>query len=186
MPELTDGDDCFFSSKGNFMGGNVRLPIDYVVYVHPQAYLDRSEQGKYEVARHIGYVNAILKHRHAMLIGPGRWGTTTPSLGVPVHFSELCHMSVIVETSSVEAGFMPELSYGSHFFQDLVESGIFYAALFDGQPDVAYDPQHVLRLDNALSELSPQSTALSDVIHIARTAGMELFSDIVTQKLLCR
>ncbi|MFC3768110.1 PEP/pyruvate-binding domain-containing protein [Paenibacillus sp. GCM10012303] len=186
MPELTDGDDCFFSSKGNFMGGNVRLPIDYVVYVHPQAYLDRSEQGKYEVARHIGYVNAILKHRHAMLIGPGRWGTTTPSLGVPVHFSELCHMSVIVETSSVEAGFMPELSYGSHFFQDLVESGIFYAALFDGQPDVAYDPQHVLRLDNALSELSPQSAALSDVIHIARTAGMELFSDIVTQKLLCR
>jgi hypothetical protein len=95
-------------------------------------------------------------------------------------------MSVIVETSSVEAGFMTELSYGSHFFQDLVESGIFYAALFDGQPDVAYDPQHVLRLDNALSELSPQSAALSDVIHIARTAGMELFSDIVTQKLLCR
>lgn len=186
MPDLADRDDCFFSSKGNFMGGNVRLPIDYVVYVHPQAYLDRNEQGKYEVARHIGFINAILKWQNAMLIGPGRWGTTTPSLGVPVHFTELCHMSVIVETSSVEAGFMPELSYGSHFFQDLVESGLFYAAIFDGQPDVVYTPRRILQLENMLSELSPQSAALSDVIHVSRTAGMELFSDIVTQKLLCR
>jgi hypothetical protein len=65
-----------------------------------------------------------------MLMGPGRWGTTTPSLGVPVHFTELSGMSVICEVSSPEEGFMPALSYGSHFFQDLVETGIFYVAIW--------------------------------------------------------
>lgn len=71
-----------------------------------------------------------------MLIGPGRWGVTTPSLGVPVIFSEICNMAVICEVASTDAGFMPELSYGSHFFQDLVETGIFYVAMFDGNNDV--------------------------------------------------
>lgn len=177
--------DCLFAVKGNFMGGNVRLPVDYVVYVRPEPYLARTEQGKYTVARHIGFLNAAVKGKHALLLGPGRWGTTTPSLGVPVRFSELCHMSAICELASVEAGFMPELSYGSHFFQDLVEAGIFYAAIFDGRDDVVFRPERVLDRPNALTELSPQSEPLSDVIHVARTDGMELYSDIVSQRLIC-
>ena len=113
---------CLFATRGNFMGGNVRLPIDYVVFVKTDAYLQLPEQGKYAVARQIGLINALLKGKNAMLIGPGRWGTTTPSLGVPVHYTELSHMTAICEVASMEGGFMPELSYGSHFFQDLVET----------------------------------------------------------------
>jgi len=74
------------------MGGNVRLPIDYVVYVNAQTYLKLNEQGKYEVARQIGLINTALKGKRVMLMGPGRWGTTTPSLGVPVHFTEMSNM----------------------------------------------------------------------------------------------
>ena len=185
MPEPTDTKDCFFSSKGNFMGGNTRLPIDYVVFVKAQPYQLLSERDKYTVARHIGIVNTQLKGHSVMLIGPGRWGTTTASLGVPVHFSELCNMAVICELSSPEAGFMPELSYGSHFFQDLVETGIFYAAVFEGQKGVIFNPGRVLDKDNLLELISPQSARLRDVIHIARTEGMELFSDIRTQTLIC-
>ncbi len=186
FPRLNDQKDCFFRTAGNFMGGNVRLPVDYVVFVRPQAYLELSEQGKYAVARQIGLINAALKGKNAMLIGPGRWGTTTPSLGVPVHFTELCHMTVICEVSSPEAGFMPELSYGSHFFQDLVESGIFYAAIFDGQEGVVFHPDRVLERENVLPSLLPDGAQARDVIHIAKTDGMELFSDILSQTLLCR
>ncbi len=175
----------FFASKGNFMGGNVRLPIEYVVYVEPKAYLASSEQEKYAVARHIGRLNAALKGQPVMLVGPGRWGTTTPSLGVPVHWAELCHMSVLCEVASQEAGLKPELSYGSHFFQDLVESGIFYVALFDGEPDVMYRPERITGLPNRLPEIVPDSSAMLDVIHVARTTGMVLYSDIVTQRLVC-
>jgi pyruvate,water dikinase len=186
IPKLDDSKNCFFSTKGNFMGGNVRLPIGFVVFVKEKAYRLLNEQKKYEVARQIGRINAILKGKNAMLMGPGRWGTTTPSLGVPVHFAELCNMSVICEVSSAESEFMPELSYGSHFFQDLVETGIFYVAIIEGQKDVIFNPEKVLARENLLASLLPQSKPYSDVIHISETDGMEIFSDIVTQTLLCR
>jgi pyruvate,water dikinase len=186
IPKLDDSKNCFFSTKGNFMGGNVRLPIGFVVFVKEKAYRLLNEQKKYEVARQIGRINAILKGENAMLMGPGRWGTTTPSLGVPVHFAELCNMSVICEVSSAESEFMPELSYGSHFFQDLVETGIFYVAIIEGQKDVIFNPEKVLARENLLASLLPQSKPYSDVIHISETDGMEIFSDIVTQTLLCR
>ena len=162
------------------------MPVDFVAFVNPQAYRQLNEQDKYGVARQIGILNAELKGKNAMLMGPGRWGTTTPSLGVPVHFAELCNMSVICEVSSTEAGFMPELSYGSHFFQDLVETGIFYVAVFDGQKDVIFNPEQILKKDNILASILPQSKPFSDVIHVAKTDGMEIFSDIITQTLLCK
>ncbi|GIQ71347.1 phosphoenolpyruvate synthase [Xylanibacillus composti] len=186
LPSLADKRDCFFASKGNFMGGNVRLPIDAVVFVRAKPYLALNNQGKYAVARQIGKINAALEGQSVMLMGPGRWGTTTPSLGVPVHFTELSHMSVICEVASREEGMMPELSYGSHFFQDLVETGIFYVALFDGRPDVVYHPERILERENELVSLLPDSEPYADVIHLVRTPGMEIFSDIVSQQLLCR
>ena len=186
IPELTNDKDCFFSGKGNFMGGSVRLSIDFVVFIPGNTYLELNEQGKYGVARQIGLINKELKGKNVMLAGPGRWGSTTPSLGIPVHFTELCNMTVICEYSSRKAGFMPELSYGSHFFQDIVEAGIFYVAIFDEQKEVIFNPDRILKEENMLTTILPESNQFSDVIHIAKTGGMEIYSDIVTQKLLCR
>lgn len=185
LPEITDREKCLFSSTGNFMGGNVRLPIDYVIYIKPAEYLALPEQEKYAAARCIGQLSAILKGKNVMLLGPGRWGTTTPSLGVPVHFAEISGASVLCEVSSAEAGFAPELSYGSHFFQDLVEAGIFYAAIFDGQKDTFFNPGRVLAETNLLPELLPGAQSMDNVIVVAGTAGMELFSDIISQKVIC-
>lgn len=186
IPEIKDAKDCFFSSKGNFMGGNVRLPIDYVIFINAGAYLKLSEQEKYDVARRIGLINREMKGKNAMLVGPGRWGSTTPSLGVPVHFSELCNMKVLCEYSLTKEGFMPELSYGSHFFQDIVETDIFYVAVFDGYRDVVFNPDFILRKENLLTSFLPDSGKYENVIHVAKTDGMEIYSDIMTQRLLCR
>ena len=81
---------------------------------------------------------------------------------------------------------MPELSYGSHFFQDIVESEIFYVAIFDGYKDVVFNPDRILREDNLLTSFLPKSDQFKEVIHVANTGSMEIYSDIVTQKLLCR
>jgi hypothetical protein len=185
MPKLTDLRESFFSGHGNFMGGNVRLPIDYVIYVKGKEYLALGEQDKYAVARQIGILNTALKGKSVMLMGPGRWGTTTPSLGVPLRFSELCNMSVICEMASVGAGFSPELSFGSHFFQDLVEAGIFYVAIFEGQNDMIINTERVLCKENIMPSLMRESRQFFDVIHVAKTS-MELFSDISTQTLICK
>lgn len=177
IPEITNPKDCFFASKGNFMGGNIRIPIDYVLFVREQEYLNLKDQEKYSLAREVGKINDELKGKKLLFIAPGRWGSTTPSLGVPVHFTEIANVSVLCEVSSQKSGFMPELSYGSHFFQDLVESEIFYAGIFEGQQDVIFNPEYILKKKN-LKE--------SKVLHLASTSGMEIFSDIKTQQLLCR
>jgi len=186
IPEVKDKKDCFFDCKGGFMGGSVRLPIDYVIFISANAYLKLNEQEKYELARQIGFINKAMKGKNALLIGPGRWGSTSPSLGVPVHFSEICNMKVLCEYSSKKDGFMPELSYGSHFFQDIVEAEIFYVAIFDGYTDVFFNPERIIREENIIDSILPEGSRFKDTIHIAKTNGMQIYSDIVTQRLLCR
>lgn len=184
IPEVEE-EGLFFSTEGSFMGGNVRLSLDWVVLVKTAEYLALSEREKYGAARAIGALNRALAGRSVLVAGPGRWGTTTPSLGVPVNFSELNNMAAICEVAYKQAGLMPELSFGSHFFQDLVESDIFYAAIFDGDQDVTFRPERVLGLANQLAALLPEESGWAEVIHVAQTPGLTLYSDITSQKLLC-
>jgi hypothetical protein len=178
-------ENIFFSSVGNFMGGNVRLPLDYVLFVKAEEYLALAERDKYQVARIIGMLNQKLKGSNVMLIGPGRWGTTTPSLGVPVHFSELCNMTALCEVSYRQGGLIPELSFGSHFFQDIVETGIFYAAIFEGEPGVTFNPDQILNRVNLLEDTLPAEKEWVQILHLARTNGLTLYSDITSQEILC-
>jgi hypothetical protein len=176
-------EQIFFSSAGDFMGGNVRLCFDYAVFVKIEEYLALADHDKHQVARLIGMINQRLKDDTVLLVGPGRWGTTTPSLGVPVHFSELCNMAAICEVSYPKAGIVPELSFGSHFFQDIVESDIFYVAVFDGEQGVSFAPGQILRLKNSFNELMPEEEKLNSSIHVAETSGLTLHSDVTRQKL---
>lgn len=140
MPEVADADGVLFATHGDFMGGNVRLPLQYVVTVRPAAYLGLGTSERHGVARLVGAVNRALAGRSFLLMGPGRWGTTAEALGVPARFAEINHATAIVEATYAEGGFRPELNYGSHFFQDLVETGIFYAAVFDERAGVLFHP----------------------------------------------
>jgi pyruvate, water dikinase len=188
LPELKNQNDCLFYTEGNFMGGNVRLSIDYIVYVDTINYIELTERDKYSIARCVGILNDILdrEKKNIMLIGPGRWGTTTPSLGVPVNFSEISNVVVLCEVAEKSGKLMPELSYGSHFFQDLVETGIFYVAIFDGSEKVVYNPYKIKENKNLLNTLTDSFTRFSDVIHVANVQGMELYSDTVNQRLICK
>jgi hypothetical protein len=183
IPHL-EKEQIFFSSAGDFMGGNVRLSFDYAVFVKIEEYLALSDRDKYQAARLIGIINKKLKDNTVLLVGPGRWGTTTPSLGVPVHFSELCNMAAICEVSYPKAGIVPELSFGSHFFQDIVESDIFYVAIFDGEKGILFVPEQILTLKNLFHQIVPGEKKWSSLIHIAETPALTLHSDITNQKLL--
>ncbi len=185
MPELEHPEHCFLTTHGDFMGGNVQLPLEYVVLVRSPVYITLDQQTRHAVAREIGVLNRELRGSSFMLMGPGRWGTTTPSLGVPVKFAEICHAAVLCEVTYAEGGFRPELSYGSHFFQDLVESGIFYAAVFDERPDVIINRNWVYDRPNELTAIDPTATALEEVIHVAKFDDLVLYSDVVSQRLIC-
>jgi hypothetical protein len=94
-------------------------------------------------------------------------------------------MAAICEVSYKQAGLMPELSFGSHFFQDIVESGIFYSAIFEGDPDVSFYPERILSQENLFGDILSAEKEWESVIHLARATGLTLYSDIISQKLLC-
>ncbi|WIY82654.1 PEP/pyruvate-binding domain-containing protein [Propionimicrobium sp. PCR01-08-3] len=185
MPSEPDPAHILFSSHGNFMGGNVRLPLDHVVMVRPDAYLALGQRDRYAVARGMGVVNKALADASFMIMAPGRWGTTSPSLGIPVHFTEISNAAVMAEFTYPAGGFIPELSQGSHFFQDLVESGIFYVAIFDQRPEVSFAPGLVTEAPNRLTELAPDLAGLANVLHVARTDDLVIYSDIASQQVIC-
>ncbi|MDN5963141.1 MAG: PEP/pyruvate-binding domain-containing protein [Actinomyces sp.] len=185
VTEPADPSRCLLTTHGGFMGGNVRLELDHVVLVRPEAYLALGTQDRHEVARRIGDLNRMLEGHNVMYLGPGRWGTTTPGLGVPVSFAEISGATVLGELTYAPGDFHPELSWGSHFFQDLVETGIFYVAVMDDAPGTVFNPERVLARPNRLVELVPEAAPLEGVVHVAAFEALELRSDVVSQRLVC-
>jgi hypothetical protein len=182
-------DETLFSSSGNFMGGSIALPISRVITVDPEEYTSLTLSDKYELARIIGRLNRMIPSREelpTLLMGPGRWGTTTPSLGVPVRFAEFNAMAALAEVAFSAGGLMPELSFGSHFFQDLVESGIFYVALYPEKKECFLNANLLLSLPNNLQELLPDDARFSRVLRVVDLpAGFWLLADIVSQEVSC-
>lgn len=176
-----DPDRCLLASVGAFMGGNARMAIDWVVLVRPEVYLTLGEPERHAVARRIGDLNQELGRDCALLIGPGRWGTSMPSLGVPTHFREMSRFAALLETTYADGEFRPELSYGSHFFLELVERGIFYAAVLEERTGVWYRPALVTALPDASADLGVEPMA---AVWVARTPGLVLHADVVSQRLL--
>ncbi|MCR5664655.1 MAG: PEP/pyruvate-binding domain-containing protein [Oscillospiraceae bacterium] len=179
MPKVRE---FLFRIHGNFMGGNAALPVRYVVFVKVEPYLNLSEQQKHAAARRVGAINALLKDRGAILLGPGRWGTTTPSLGVPVSFAEINRFLCICELAYKSHGLRPELSYGSHFFQDLVEAGIHYAAIYPGEHGCLFDEAAFDRFPDCAAELTGDDS-LKDVVKVYDLGenGGILYSELNSQ-----
>jgi hypothetical protein len=172
------------------MGGSVVQDIGRVIFIDPIAYSRLPLSDKYSIARLIGRLNKLIKNRDetpTMLLGPGRWGTTTPSLGVPVRFSEINNVTFLGEIAYTDGNLMPELSFGTHFFQDLVETSIFYLAIFPDNPEVVFHRNILNRFENVLETLVPDSSKYGDVIKVYDTGkeGFRIMADIVSQKLIC-
>ena len=190
IPEHINRKDILFESRGYFLGGNVSQKIRRVIYVDPEGYTKLNLSDKHEIARIVGSLNRSIEDRGKLptfLIGPGRWGTTTPSLGVPVKFAEINNIAALAEVSFSAGNLMPELSFGTHFFQDLVETNIFYVALFPEKKDVIFNAGWFKKEKDLFTKLMPQSAKYQDVISVYDTGdrGLRIMSDIISQKVVC-
>jgi hypothetical protein len=180
----------FFATEGHFMGGSIAQTIRRIILVDSEEYIRLPLAEKYEVARLIGRLNRRLGERRevpTLLMGPGRWGTSTPSLGVPVTFAELNNITALAEIAFPGGNLMPELSFGTHFFQDLVEADIFYVALFPEADGCAFNRGWLEELPNALEGLMPASARYKKVVKVYNLPGegLQLLADVVSQRLLC-
>jgi len=103
-----------------------------IVYVKPQAF-DAARTR--DIARQVGRINAALKaEQHAyLLIGPGRWGSFDPWLGIPVKWDDINAAGAIIELRN--AALKAEPSQGSHFFQHITTHGLPYLTIDEEGPD---------------------------------------------------
>jgi len=190
FPKNVEKDNILFRFDGNFFGGGILESVERIIYVDPAQYTKLTLQEKYEIARLVGRLNRQIENRedlHAMLLGPGRWGSTTPSLGVPVGFSEINNISVLGEIAYSDGNLMPELSYGTHFFQDLVETGIFYMAIFPGEKGVTFNLSWLEKYPNQMEAFVPDFVKYRDVVKVfdVTKEKLKILADVVQRRVIC-
>lgn len=161
IPEVPARETLLSSQR--VLGNGKRKKIHDLIFVDPSTY--RWEDA-HRVARHVGRIDQELDGKEYILIGPGRWGTSNPQLGVPVQYGEIAGASVIVEMAT--ESFSPELSYGTHFYADMVASGVMYLPFNEGEGD--YFNRELL---------DQQETVYSDasVRHVHFQEGLDVYVD---------
>jgi pyruvate,water dikinase len=148
---------------------NGRVPdLTHVVYVDPEEYQRlTTHQDLTDVGRAIGRLNQLLPAKQFTLIGPGRWGSRGDiKLGVRVTYSDIHNTSLLMEVAARRGNYVPDVSFGTHFFQDLVEAGIRYLPLFPGEPDVVFNEDFLHRSPNALGDLLPEYAHLAAAVRV--------------------
>jgi len=160
-------DKIVFSANRFISNGKVS-DITHIVYVDPEQYnqLD-SLSALRQVGKAVSKLNKLLPRRKFILMGPGRWGSRGDiKLGVNVTYSDINNTAVLIEIARQKGNYVPDLSFGTHFFQDLVESSIRYIPLYPDDPGIIFNEKFLLNSYNALADLIPDFSHLSDAIRV--------------------
>jgi hypothetical protein len=176
--DLADGDKLFFTNR-MVPQGEVR-GVRYIIYVDPALYRQVGSLGeRVELARVVGRVNKALEGRPFILMGPGRWGSSNAQLGVPVSYADIYNSRALVELSVGPEGLAPDPSYGTHFFQDLVESQIYSLALATSEiPGLPVENEEFLNWDF----LMRAADHLKDVLPEAKPAACLKVIDVAAER----
>lgn len=182
--------EILFDIRRTSMRRSKEERIDYIVWVNPQTYYEYPYGKKTDVARLIGNINEHFEEtdKKLMLLVPGRIGTSSPELGVPVVYAEISQFSAICEVAYNDAGYHPELSYGSHMFQDMVEADVYYGAINDNSKTRLYQPEMLRSYPEVLDEICPEAGELGEIVKIydVSGSGASLILDAREGRAVCR
>jgi len=156
-----------FSAHRHVSNGYVP-DLTHIVYVDPDRYAQLASLDELvAVGRAVSRLNKLLPKRQFVLMGPGRWGSRGDiKLGVRVTYSDICNTAMLIEIARQQGDYTPDLSFGTHFFQDLVEANIRYLPLYPDEPGVRFHAEFFTRSANLLGTLLPDFAALSPVLRV--------------------
>jgi hypothetical protein len=172
MPAVEVRDsDRIVETHGGIIGPSRISRLDRFIYVVPKLYGELPLRARYEVARLMGRINQAGRRdsEAIMLLGPGRWGTASPDLGIPVQFAEISRVSVLCEIVSMREDLVPDVSLGTHFLNELVEMDILYMALFPQQQCSYLNERFFLESPNRLLDIVPGATAWEETVRVVDT-----------------
>jgi len=151
------------------ISGGVVDRIKHIIYINPRRYAKiTSMELKKSVGRIVGRLNShpcLMKEKFLMM-GPGRWGSGNINLGVNVSYADIDNTAVLVEIAHEDSGHIPEVSYGTHFFQDLVEGQIIYLPVYPDDPQTMFNNSFFEGSINILTDLLPGSDEFENVVHV--------------------
>ncbi|MFV2072334.1 MAG: PEP/pyruvate-binding domain-containing protein [Thermoanaerobaculales bacterium] len=166
IPKDVPAEDTIFTAHRYVSNGQVP-DITHVVYVDPESYgrlADRSEL--LAVGEAVGKLNKLLPKRRFILMGPGRWGSRGDiKLGVSVSYSDINNTAMLIEIARKTGEYLPDLSFGTHFFQDLVEASIRYLPLYPDD-DGSLNQRFLYGATNLLPAMLPEHEGLADVMRV--------------------
>jgi pyruvate, water dikinase len=156
-----------FTAKRYVPNGSV-VNIKYIVYIDAQKYSQFEDyQDLLSIGRAVGRLNEILPRRQFVLMGPGRWGSRGDiRLGVSVTYSDINNTAMLIEIAYKRKDYVPEPSFGTHFFQDLVEASIRYLPLYPQNSDVVFNEDFFMQSENILADILPDYAHLSEVVRV--------------------
>ncbi len=155
--------------RANRYVSNGRVPnITHIAYVDPDGYAaTNSMEELVDIGRVVGKLNKLLPKHQFILIGPGRWGSRGDiKLGVRVTYSDISNTAMLIEIARRTGDYTPDLSFGTHFFQDLVEASIRYLPLYPDEPGQMLNSRFLLDAKNVLPELVPDFAHIADTVRV--------------------
>lgn len=171
LPDDLPSENMIFSTQRVVPQGFVS-GIRYILFVVPEGYYALpTPSARSELGRSIGRLNAILADDVFICIGPGRWGTRNPDLGVNIRYADIYNTRALVELAGQGIGPAPEPSFGTHFFQDLVEARIHPLAIFLDDEDVVFNREFFYETPNRLAERAPDEVNLADSIRLIEVSS---------------
>jgi hypothetical protein len=166
IPEGIPDEDVILTACKLVPHGRVS-EVRYVVYVDPGAYRRAPDYvTRLELARVIGRLNKRLEGERFILMGPGRWGSSNLDLGLKVTYADIYNARVLVEIPLSREGGTAEASYGTHFFQDLVEAGIFPLPITPDEDGAMLNTHFLTAAPNMLAELLPSDSAFAQYVRV--------------------
>jgi hypothetical protein len=166
--ELSD-EDRIIDSQGPVVGSSRDVSVDRLIYVVPSEYSELVLGDRYAIAKLIGRLvgaGTAENSRRTLLIGPGRWGTAEPFLGVPISFSEIRTACAVCEIVTMREGLTPDVSLGTHFFNELVETDILYFALYPDRKENFLNRDLLQSAANRLPDLLPDAARWAPVVRV--------------------
>jgi len=164
--DIPEKDIVFNASR--FISNGTVPDILFVVYVDPSHYSELSDINDLKsIGRIIGKLNQTLPKGQFILMGPGRWGSRGDiKLGVNVTYSDINNTAALIEVARKKGNYVPDLSFGTHFFQDLVEANIRYLPLYPDDEGINFNQDFLEKSPNAIYELFPAFGHMSDVVRV--------------------
>lgn len=158
-------------TASRYVSSGLAEGLTHVVYVDAEGYAGLDPDRMREVGRAVGRLNRLLPRRGFALVGPGRWGSRGDiRLGVPVTYADISNACILIEVArrlgNGGDGYVPDLSFGTHFFQDLVESSIRYLPLYPDDPGAVFDEAFFRGAPDALAELAPDLAGLAPALRV--------------------